>query len=146
MAEFAYPNLEGLGEAYARDGHAIVRQVIDGDPVAEANRHVDWLIEHNPKKPKAVAEGNLIRPEPGVRARRTILLGVDWEELWDSRSSDGTVTAGSNNCRNAHRQGDAFRSPVLISPVPNMASAGTAASWHRPPNRRDQPSILCRPA
>ena len=35
MAEFAYPNLEGLDEACARDGYAIVRQVIDGDLVAE---------------------------------------------------------------------------------------------------------------
>ena len=56
MAEFAYPNLEGLGEAYPRDG-SIVRQVIAGDLVAEANRHVDWQIERNPKKLKAVAEG-----------------------------------------------------------------------------------------
>ncbi|MDE0673447.1 MAG: phytanoyl-CoA dioxygenase family protein [Caldilineaceae bacterium SB0662_bin_9] len=51
MAEFAYPNLDGLDKAYARDGFAIVRQVIDESLVAEANRHVDWLIKHNPDLP-----------------------------------------------------------------------------------------------
>ena len=48
MAEFTYPNLEGLDAAFARDGYVIVRQVLDADLVAEANQHVDWLIKQHP--------------------------------------------------------------------------------------------------
>lgn len=49
MAEFTYPALEGLHAAYARDGYVIIRQVLDAALVAEANRHVEWLIEKHPE-------------------------------------------------------------------------------------------------
>jgi len=48
MAEFTYPTLQGLGAAFDRDGYVIIRQVLDAELVAEANRHVDWLIEKHP--------------------------------------------------------------------------------------------------
>ena len=48
MAEFAYPNLHGLKAAYDEEGYAIVRQALDADLIAEANRHIDWLIDKHP--------------------------------------------------------------------------------------------------
>ena len=51
MAEFAYPELNGLKEVYTQDGYAIVRGVIDQGLVAEAYQHVDWLIERHPELP-----------------------------------------------------------------------------------------------
>ncbi len=51
MAEYTYPNLDGLSRSYARDGFAIVRSVLDPHLVAEANRHVDWLMERHPELP-----------------------------------------------------------------------------------------------
>ena len=51
MAEYTYPNLDGLGQSYALDGFAIVRGVLDPPLVAEANRHVDWLMARHPELP-----------------------------------------------------------------------------------------------
>lgn len=51
MVEYTYPNLDGLGEDYERDGYAIVRKVLDADLVREANQHVDWLIARHPELP-----------------------------------------------------------------------------------------------
>ncbi len=51
MAEYTYPKLDGLSQSYARDGFAIVRDVLDADLVAEANRHVDWLMARHPELP-----------------------------------------------------------------------------------------------
>lgn len=48
MAEYIYPDLEGLRQAFDQDGYAIVRKVLDPDLVAEANQHVEWLIERHP--------------------------------------------------------------------------------------------------
>ena len=48
MSEFIYPNLDGLKTAFAQDGYAIVRQVLDADLIAEANRHIDWLLRKHP--------------------------------------------------------------------------------------------------
>ncbi len=51
MAEYTYPNLNGLNESFTQDGYAIVRGVLDPKLVVEANRHVDWLIERHPELP-----------------------------------------------------------------------------------------------
>lgn len=51
MAEYTYPHLDGLAAAYARDGCAIVRRVLDPELVAEANRHIDWLRARHPELP-----------------------------------------------------------------------------------------------
>ena len=48
VAEFPYPNLHGLRAAYDEEGYAIVRRVLDADLLAEANRHIDWLIDKHP--------------------------------------------------------------------------------------------------
>jgi phytanoyl-CoA hydroxylase len=38
----------GSREEFDRQGYTIFRNVIDADLIAEASRHVDWLIEQNP--------------------------------------------------------------------------------------------------
>ena len=44
MPKLVCPNLDGVGLAYARDGYAIVRRVINDHLVASVSRHMDWLI------------------------------------------------------------------------------------------------------
>ena len=48
LSEFAATDLRGLAAAYAADGCAVVRGVLDRDFVAELDRHIDWLIERHP--------------------------------------------------------------------------------------------------
>jgi len=48
MAEFAYPHLEGLTDAYDRDGYAIIRGVLDPDLIAELDAHIEWLRDRHP--------------------------------------------------------------------------------------------------
>lgn len=40
--------LEAGRRQYDEDGYAIFRDVVDGDLVGEASRHVEWLLEKNP--------------------------------------------------------------------------------------------------
>ena len=47
-AEFTFPNVHGLRASYEEEGYAIVRGVLDADLLAEANRHIDWLIDKHP--------------------------------------------------------------------------------------------------
>ena len=47
-AEFTFPNVHGLRASYEEEGYAIVRRVLDADLLAEANRHIDWLIDKHP--------------------------------------------------------------------------------------------------
>jgi ectoine hydroxylase-related dioxygenase (phytanoyl-CoA dioxygenase family) len=49
MAEFNFPALDGLSEAYEKDGYAIIRQVLAADFVAELENHIKWLREKHPE-------------------------------------------------------------------------------------------------
>lgn len=42
------PPPNGSREEYERQGYTIFRNVIDAELIAEASRHVDWLVEQNP--------------------------------------------------------------------------------------------------
>jgi len=48
MTEQTLSSLEAAKAHYDREGYAIFPQVIDPELVAEASRHVDWLLERNP--------------------------------------------------------------------------------------------------
>lgn len=48
MVETVNRSAEAIRRQYAEDGYVIFRDVLDADLVADANRHVDWLIAHNP--------------------------------------------------------------------------------------------------
>ncbi len=51
MAEFVFPDLGGLKEAYDRDGYAIIRSVLDLDFVKELENHIEWLRDRHPDLP-----------------------------------------------------------------------------------------------
>ena len=48
MAEFTFPDLEGLKTRYDRDGYAIVRKVLDPAFIGELESHIAWLMEKHP--------------------------------------------------------------------------------------------------
>lgn len=49
IGEFHRGRLDGLKDAYARDGCAVVRSVLDPALVREVDRHIDWLMERHPE-------------------------------------------------------------------------------------------------
>ena len=49
VTEFKFGNLNGIHEAYADDGVAIVCEVFNTEFVQELDRHVDWLIDRHPE-------------------------------------------------------------------------------------------------
>lgn len=51
MAEFNYTALDGLKEAYDRDGYAVVRGVFDEGFLGELRNHIDWLRTKHPDQP-----------------------------------------------------------------------------------------------
>lgn len=64
MSEFVFPELEGLSEAYDRDGYAIVRQLLDPELLEELNRHIDWLIERHPELQPEGLGHHLVADDP----------------------------------------------------------------------------------
>ena len=64
MAEFVFPELQGISDAYDRDGYAIVRQVLDSELLEELNRHIDWLIERHPELEPEGLGCHLIADDP----------------------------------------------------------------------------------
>ncbi|MEM7533302.1 MAG: phytanoyl-CoA dioxygenase family protein [Chloroflexota bacterium] len=64
MTEFIYPHLRGLKTAYDRDGYVIIRQVLDADLVAEANQHIDWLIQRHPDLRPELLGYSLVPDDP----------------------------------------------------------------------------------
>ena len=68
MAEFEYPHLDGLSDAYRRDGYAIVRGVLEADLVAELEAHIEWLREQHPDlKPEELGHWLIARDPFWVR-------------------------------------------------------------------------------
>ena len=49
MAEFEYNNLDGLADAYERDGYVVVRNVLDAGFISELQNHIEWLREKHPE-------------------------------------------------------------------------------------------------
>ncbi len=64
MSEFVFPELQGISDAYDRDGFAIVRQVLDSELLEELNRHIDWLIERHPELEPEGLGCHLIADDP----------------------------------------------------------------------------------
>ena len=64
VAEFTFPDLQGIQEPYDRDGYVIVRKVLDADLVGEIDRHVDWMLARHPElRPEAIPT-TLIAKDP----------------------------------------------------------------------------------
>jgi len=51
VAEFTYPQFQGIGEDYERDGFVIVRNVLSAGLIREADRHIAWLMDRHPDLP-----------------------------------------------------------------------------------------------
>ena len=64
MAEYTFPDLQGLDADYDRDGYAIIRQVLDGDLVQELDQHVDWLMAKHPELSPEELPSRLIAQDP----------------------------------------------------------------------------------
>ena len=64
MSEFFFPALQGISDAYDRDGYAIVRQVLDAALLRELDRHIDWLIERHPELEPEGLGHHLIADDP----------------------------------------------------------------------------------
>ena len=50
MAEFQCSQIEGIQDAYQKDGYLIVRDVLDKDLMAKARDHVKWLLKKHPDR------------------------------------------------------------------------------------------------
>lgn len=58
------PEHEGVLERFDRDGFVVFPEVLDQDLIAEAARHVEWLMKRNPDRRPENLDSDLIRNDP----------------------------------------------------------------------------------
>ena len=56
-------SLAAIRQQYDSEGYAIVRNVLDAALIAEASRHIDWLLEKNPGLRPEQLHNNLVRQD-----------------------------------------------------------------------------------
>jgi phytanoyl-CoA hydroxylase len=56
--------LESAKAHFDTEGYAIFRNVLDGELIEEASRHIDWLLENNPGLRPEQLHHNLMTDDP----------------------------------------------------------------------------------